>query len=1014
MRLFPHSYNRQLVVGLSILAMIALAFLNFATFAQEVRPVLQTGHNGYGNLIGTIGPDNRTIVTGGDDGAIKFWNRNTALLMNTVKAHNGSVKALTFSPDGLLIASGGDDGIVRIWNVQTTELEKSFVGHTAPVECISFSPDGSLLASGGGAYGDVSGVSDNTIRLWDVNSGRLLNTFRGHREQVTGVAFDQTGSRIVSGSIDKSIKVWSLTNADALWSLSTDSFDDPSFSPDGKTIASAGTEKIIFWDVISHTERYRIATGSYATNMHFSSDWSWVFVGGNIYDVATGRLLKSVKNLYGGAMSNDGSTVVRLEYDQLQVLDSNSGQLLQSFGKQFKKPHYTTGGSISNSGQMIAWSGISSNNPTAFSFLDGIYVWDLPSGSLRNSFAWGKADNSFRINETVFTPDEKFLLSCGSEGINIWSLSENRLIKNINDGKKTNLDCESITVSADGNKVAAAGLIYNKVPDEQGISRPEGLAIQIFDARNWNLLRTLSVPCMYKETASLLRNVAFSFAGDPFFIIHSVAFSPDGKSLVSGDDCKDVRIWDVQKGTLRKVLKGHTQGVNSVTYDPFGNKIASASFDEDVRVWDARTGTLLKIMRGHNDRVATVKFTPDGQSVVSGSYDNSIRVWDVTSGLSNKILNEHRGVVTSLVTSPDGRNLISTGTDGVVNLWSLAKGSLISSIFLPGDGGWVNFAPDGFYNYSQRALDYLALRERNRTRQPSEMDQNFLSKTLLTDRYFGRRELPAVVNPPTIAPPESVVAVSETDKMLRETWKNHKRFALVIGNDNYQHLGALENSINDAKEIASLLKERYGFEVKVLKDATKGQIMDALQFFERQATEDSSFLVYYAGHGVRLSEIKKTYWQPVDADPTNRNQWIGSEMIFESLTLNKSRHILIISDSCFAGGLTRGRGTAPSMDEPADALIRLMERKSLTLIASGGLEPVDDGGDAGHSVFGGALISGLKGMKANNFTADRLFYDYIIDGVQKRAQQTPEINDIQYLVNTKGDENHGKFIFSRR
>lgn len=233
--------------------------------------------------------------------------------------------------------------------------------------------------------------------------------------------------------------------------------------------------------------------------------------------------------------------------------------------------------------------------------------------------------------------------------------------------------------------------------------------------------------------------------------------------------------------------------------------------------------------------------------------------------------------------------------------------------------------------------------------------------------------------------------------------------ALVIGNNNYQFVRRLQTAEADAREVETLLRDSYGFQTKLLLNATRGQIIAALAAYRRELAPDANLLIYYAGHGYNDQDADKAYWLPVDASRDDPANWISADDITTTIRVIPARHVLIVSDSCYSGTLTREIGAAvPASAQRQLFLQKMLQGRSRTLMASGGNEPVADGGGSGHSVFAAALLRGLRQIDKPQFTAAELFRDYVEESVAGGAQQTPEYNPLRNSGHEAGD-----FVFVR-
>lgn len=227
---------------------------------------------------------------------------------------------------------------------------------------------------------------------------------------------------------------------------------------------------------------------------------------------------------------------------------------------------------------------------------------------------------------------------------------------------------------------------------------------------------------------------------------------------------------------------------------------------------------------------------------------------------------------------------------------------------------------------------------------------------------------------------------------------NGRRIAVLVGNNAYAPpIPPLETPQADVTRIATVLQNRFGFDTRILRDAGKGQIVAELNRIAADARPDDSVLVFYAGHGYLMDDTQMGYWIPVDASVKTAANWISNTDIGKLLKAIPSRQLLLVSDSCFSGTLTREQkvGAGGTANE-------ILTRRSVVVLSSGGDEPVSDEGNNGHSVFAWNLIKTLESI--GGITPGVEVWRSVHGRVTKETPQIPQYGAVLSAGHTEGGD----------
>jgi uncharacterized caspase-like protein len=225
-----------------------------------------------------------------------------------------------------------------------------------------------------------------------------------------------------------------------------------------------------------------------------------------------------------------------------------------------------------------------------------------------------------------------------------------------------------------------------------------------------------------------------------------------------------------------------------------------------------------------------------------------------------------------------------------------------------------------------------------------------------------------------------------------------RRIAVLIGNNTYvPPIPPLQTPQADVTRIAGILSSRFGFDARILKDAGKEQIVSELNRIAADVRPDDSVLLLYAGHGYLMDDTQMGFWIPVDASVKTAANWISNTDIRKLLKAIPSRQLMLVSDSCFSGSLTREKKVGSG-----GTAAEILNRRSVVVLSSGGDEPVSDEGANGHSVFAWNLIKTLESIGA--VTPGVEVWRSVHGRVSKESLQAPQYGAVLSAGHSEGGD----------
>jgi WD40 repeat protein len=577
-------------------------------------------------------------------------DRAAAEAFRTLRAQQGKeVYCVGFAPDHPTLVAAGQDHTAELWDLCTGTLLRTLRGHRDDVNWAAFSPDGKIVATAG---------DDRLVMLWDAEEGTLLATLTGHTDRVTCLAFAPDGKTLASVSRDGALRLWDVAGrrAERILAGNLGELEFVAFSPDGATLACSGRDfSAYLWEVATGRLVHKLVSQvSHVFTVAFAPGGRLVATAGGdglvlLWDVATGRQVANLRGhreaVYALAFSPDGQALVTAGADaEVRWRDLPWGVTRQVF-RGHKGRIWSA--AFSPDGQALATAGV-----------DGtVKLWQRPAEAPRTC--------------SHLLPREVTGLAFGRDG--------RRLVTGTADGRVQVWDSGTGDRRAEFQATAAPllGLALAPADETVAVGAADG-TVSLWDLAGPKLQRR------------------FQAHGGA---VSALAFSPDGGLLATGADT--VKLWAVATGEPCGAVPG-SGAVRCLAFSPNGRVLAIGREDGTLVLWDmARGKALAPAGWQHRAAICGLAFARDGKMLATASKDRTVNLWDVPAGGVLNAMFTHamftdNDEVRGVAFSPDGRTLATAGRGGLVKLWNLATGQEVGSLVGHRQhAGYVAFSPGG-------------------------------------------------------------------------------------------------------------------------------------------------------------------------------------------------------------------------------------------------------------------------------------------------------------------------------
>jgi RNA polymerase sigma factor (sigma-70 family) len=590
--------------------------------------------------------------------------------------HGGWFTAMAYAPDGKTLATVAHDGTVRLWEAASgralrvlgNERERR-IPYAASrwLFCVAFSPDGKWLAAGEHVQDQAVG----RLHIWNLATGKEERRYLAHPGGVHVVVFRPDSRMLASaGASDGKIRLWDPATGKELHVLGTgQSTNCLAFSPDGKTLASAGGQVIRLWDARDGTDQKQLrGHRDRITSIAFHPDSKMLASVDldrtiRLWSVATGRQPCSWTApglIHSVAFSPDGKFLATGGSEPMVLWNAATG-------KEERRLRHPPGEVAA-----LAFAPDGKTLATATTGERCLRLWDMQTGQEHPASAAGHHGS---VGFVRFTPDGEALVSAGSEDLELfrWKIASGEQLWHSHLGRHE--FARPVDLAADG-KVLAAGTPTGAIRLVDALSGKElghylahkaAVETVAFSPDGKTLASTGhdNTLCIGEVAAPRIQRSLPLDAVAPF-----VRFSPDSKILATAAPNGPIELREADNGRVRTRVVVQMGQICSLAYSPDSRRLAAGTTTGGIEIWDTGSGKRVCTLTGHTGFVFALAFSHDGKTLAAGGW-MQLRLWETATAQERAHFTELEGDVFAADFAPGDRTVASGNGDGSILLWDL-------------------------------------------------------------------------------------------------------------------------------------------------------------------------------------------------------------------------------------------------------------------------------------------------------------------------------------------------------